>query len=301
MAAKNICKFEKYGFCKLKKQCKEYHPIEICKKQICNIGKCDKRHPQPCRYFRSGNCRFKKACKYEHREHINTNELFEIIENLKKDKMVQAEKINGLEKDKNVQAEKISLLHSRLSYLEKEYVFFLKKHTNENEEEIPNNQDTIVSDDQEQKINKAALVNIDHEDAPEVKEESESYSKECFKEEIKFCVGIETMINEFENDIKNETCETNEKAKQMLTKFRVDLYNYFDYEVGDDLITEGSNDIFLGRKGIELQKLMHKFDRGCKSIVISNFTNTDYKSLIMEKLRSFITEVIKIRNLKLTN
>ena len=88
----------------------------------------------------------------------NSNELFEIIDNLKKDKMVLAEKINGLEKDKNVQAEKISLLHSRLSYLEKEYVFFLKKHTNENEQEIPNNQDTIVSDDQEQKINKAALV-----------------------------------------------------------------------------------------------------------------------------------------------
>ena len=79
---KKICKFEKFGYCKLKDECKDYHPTEICSLQICNVGKCFKRHPQPCKYFRSGSCRFKESCKYEHREKINTKELLDRIAKL---------------------------------------------------------------------------------------------------------------------------------------------------------------------------------------------------------------------------
>ena len=108
MAVKEICKFEKYGFCKSKDSCKDYHPV--------------------------GGCRFKDTCKYEYKEHVNTNELLdkmhrleeekklqaERIDMLEKEKEVQAEKINNLQKDKKVQAETNSFFHSRLSYLEKE-------------------------------------------------------------------------------------------------------------------------------------------------------------------------------------
>ena len=148
MTAKNICKFEKYGFCKSKESCKDYHPVEICKKQVCNIGRCDKRHPQPCRYFRSGSCRFRDSCKYEHKEHINTTELLERIAKLEKDKKVLEGRIVILEKDKKMQEETNSLFHNRLSYLEKEYIFLLKYHAKENEEEIQNIQDTLVCNDQ---------------------------------------------------------------------------------------------------------------------------------------------------------
>ena len=93
MATKKICKFEKYGFCRSKESCKDYHPVEICQRQVCNIGRCDKRHPQPCRYFRSGSCRFKESCKYEHKEHVNTNELLQRMDKLEDEKKVQAERM----------------------------------------------------------------------------------------------------------------------------------------------------------------------------------------------------------------
>ena len=47
------------------------------------------------------------------------------IGKLEKEKKVPAQRIFKLEKDKKVQAETNSLFHSRLSYLEKEYVFWL--------------------------------------------------------------------------------------------------------------------------------------------------------------------------------
>ena len=110
MAVKEICKFEKYGFCKSKDSCKDYHPVEIFKRQFCSIGRCDQRHPQPSRYFRSGGCRFKDTCKYEYKEHVNTNELLDKMHRLEEEKKLQAERIDMLEKEKEVQAEKINNL-----------------------------------------------------------------------------------------------------------------------------------------------------------------------------------------------
>ena len=65
------------------------------------------------------------------------------IGKLEKEKKLQAQRIFKLEKDKKVQAETNSLFHSRLSYLEKEYVFILKYHAKVKEEEIENIQDTL--------------------------------------------------------------------------------------------------------------------------------------------------------------
>ena len=33
MAIKNVCKFEKFGYCKLKEECKDYHPTEVCERK----------------------------------------------------------------------------------------------------------------------------------------------------------------------------------------------------------------------------------------------------------------------------
>ena len=81
MSSKNVCKYEKYGHCKLRKECKDYHPIEVCK-----VVKCSKRHPQPCRYYKAGSCRFNEYCKYDHKEQLNTKELLIKIRNLEKEK-----------------------------------------------------------------------------------------------------------------------------------------------------------------------------------------------------------------------
>ena len=75
MAHENICKWEKFGYCRKKKDCTDYHPSEVCNEEICNVSKCQKRHPQPCRFFRSGNCKFGESCKYDHKKQINDKEL----------------------------------------------------------------------------------------------------------------------------------------------------------------------------------------------------------------------------------
>ena len=111
MSVKNICKFEKYGHCKLKEDCKDYHPTEVCKDRVCNVTKCQRRHPASCRYFKSENCRFKKFCKYEHKEEANTDELKDMIVTLKTE----------IKKIKEKHSEEILELKKRFEHLENKY------------------------------------------------------------------------------------------------------------------------------------------------------------------------------------
>ena len=88
MSSKIVCKYEKYGYCKLKRDCKDYHPTEVCKEPVCNVAKCVKRHPQPCRYQKAGSCKFKEHCKYDHEDQINTKELLEKKRKLENEKIL---------------------------------------------------------------------------------------------------------------------------------------------------------------------------------------------------------------------
>ena len=90
-----ICQYEKYGICKLKKECPNYHPPLVCDDEKCTIKQCRKRHPVTCRYASVGVCQFGNSCKFDHR----------IMDDLKshKDKIIQMErdfklKIDDLEK-----------------------------------------------------------------------------------------------------------------------------------------------------------------------------------------------------------
>ena len=62
-----ICQYEKYGICKLKKECPNYHPTLVCDDEKCTIKQCKKRHPVTCRYASVGNCQFGHNCKFDHR------------------------------------------------------------------------------------------------------------------------------------------------------------------------------------------------------------------------------------------
>ena len=63
-----ICQYEKYGICKLKKECPNYHPTLVCDDEKCTIKQCRKRHPVTCRYASVGVCQFGKL--YENRRRI---------------------------------------------------------------------------------------------------------------------------------------------------------------------------------------------------------------------------------------
>ena len=62
-----ICQYEKYGICKLKKECPNYHPTLVCDDEKCTIKLCRKRHPVTCRYASVGTCQFGHNCKFDHR------------------------------------------------------------------------------------------------------------------------------------------------------------------------------------------------------------------------------------------
>ena len=76
-SVENICKWEKFGYCRKKKDCTDYHPSEVCREEVCNVSKCHKRHPQPCRFFRFGSCKFGESCKYDHKKQLNDKEHLE--------------------------------------------------------------------------------------------------------------------------------------------------------------------------------------------------------------------------------
>jgi len=142
MTSEKICKYEKFGFCNKKKECTEFHPLEVCKEEACNVFKCSKRHPQLCRYFQSGSCKFGNFCKYEHKKQINEKEILDRMEKLETDN----KRIKSINEK---QADTILDLNKRVNHLEKEILLTLKKYSNEEEaEQEKMDEDTSVNDDQ---------------------------------------------------------------------------------------------------------------------------------------------------------
>eukprot|EP00092_Neocalanus_flemingeri_P059010 GFUD01070439.1.p1 GENE.GFUD01070439.1~~GFUD01070439.1.p1 ORF type:complete len:313 (+),score=42.55 GFUD01070439.1:267-1205(+) len=67
MATQNVCKFNKFGFCKFKETCRKQHVMEICENSSCAVSTCIFRHPRMCRFFRDfGRCKFTVGCSYVH-------------------------------------------------------------------------------------------------------------------------------------------------------------------------------------------------------------------------------------------
>ena len=74
MAQQNVCKYNKYGFCKFRTTCRKQHIEEICSKNSCESEKCYFRHPKVCRFYREiGYCKFGEWCFFKHESNFNKN------------------------------------------------------------------------------------------------------------------------------------------------------------------------------------------------------------------------------------
>ena len=112
MAAQNVYRYYKFGFCKFSERCRFLHVDEECRNKECEVRSCTLRHPKICKYVRDYNiCKFGEWCFFKH---IN------IIEN-SVDKEEIAEKLEKLtklinEKDILIKdlAEKIKVLEERV-------------------------------------------------------------------------------------------------------------------------------------------------------------------------------------------
>ena len=99
-----ICTYNKFGFCKFRKECKMIHFKEECKElEKCNnIKTCRKRHPRHCKKYASGQCMFKKDCAYTHQEPVKNLEQTEMVAKVKQlETVVQAltRKVLSLEEE----------------------------------------------------------------------------------------------------------------------------------------------------------------------------------------------------------
>ena len=73
MATQNVCKFNKFGYCRYKDACRNLHRNEICQNSSCEIKGCNLRHPRECRYYREyRRCKF-DPCKFTHIDNVSEN------------------------------------------------------------------------------------------------------------------------------------------------------------------------------------------------------------------------------------
>ena len=64
---KPLCSFNKFGYCKFDKDCRQRHVDVKCVHANCEESSCEKRHPKICFKLRDyGRCRFGGECKYDH-------------------------------------------------------------------------------------------------------------------------------------------------------------------------------------------------------------------------------------------
>ena len=89
MAAHNVCRYFKFGYCKFIDKCRFLHVTELCANPSCEIKSCNLRHPKVCKFFRDfRRCKFSDWCLFKHTEDnnnfedLNIREIMEKLEDL---------------------------------------------------------------------------------------------------------------------------------------------------------------------------------------------------------------------------
>ena len=69
MNCENVCRHNKFGFCKYGNTCRKRHIEEVCDNEECETNLCARRHPRSCRFFSEfGRCKFGEFCRFKHVE-----------------------------------------------------------------------------------------------------------------------------------------------------------------------------------------------------------------------------------------
>ena len=108
-AKMEVCKYQKYGFCKFRDSCNNQHLSEICENlsACANIKSCPKRHPEVSKsYALEKFCKFESCCAYHHKEENTNNEINKKVVELEKIVDGMFKKIGELENKIKVMASK---------------------------------------------------------------------------------------------------------------------------------------------------------------------------------------------------
>jgi intergrase/recombinase len=78
----NVCRNNKFGYCKFSDKCCFRHNNKTCTDKNCNIVKCDKRDPKICKYQRDyGRCKFTEYCRFNHNDVPQNSDKIDSLEN----------------------------------------------------------------------------------------------------------------------------------------------------------------------------------------------------------------------------
>ena len=136
MATHNVCKYNKFGYCRFKDTCRNFHSNEICEKYSCNITSCNQRHPRECRYYREyRRCKF-NPCKFKHVTHSPYDES-EILK-LREDHLKSVARLEEIEKilnERNKLENTIKNCNDRLEAFENQ-IQVMEQNISKNEREI---------------------------------------------------------------------------------------------------------------------------------------------------------------------
>ena len=114
----NVCRFNKYGYCKFGDYCRNLHVNELCVELQCDIAVCEKRHPRTWSFYRDyGRCKYTEYCRYKPAQtvdEISTNDFEEKLA-MKDKEITQIKEEIGNNNEKMKEIESI-LGNSRHSY-----------------------------------------------------------------------------------------------------------------------------------------------------------------------------------------
>ena len=120
MATQNVCKFNKFGYCRYKDACRNLHRNEICQNSSCEIKGCNLRHPRECRYYREyRRCKF-DPCKFKHIANLSYESE---IDTLRRDHLKSVKRLEEIEKllnEKNDVETNIKIINDKLEGFEKQ-------------------------------------------------------------------------------------------------------------------------------------------------------------------------------------
>ena len=245
-----ICRKNKYGYCKYGDKCRFRHENEKCEKKECNIYDCEKRHPKICNYKRDfGRCKFTTYCKYDHEKPIDILENSEKINKLEK-KIENLQKISS-QKDVGEVDKKIETFEQKLQILIKvieekdSLINDLQKKQKNVETEF--RKETEVKNEEIESLEKKIDMHLKNHEILEEKvnklEVSLKHNENKFKcKECKFTTGSEQglkshVTKKHKNDsclLSCEKCDAKLQSKIDL-KIHMKAHTYTDNYSGKEL------------------------------------------------------------------
>ena len=216
---KEVCKHQKYGFCKYKESCSKIHLTEECTdlNNCKSKGSCDKRHPKLCRrYILENSCSFGENCDYLHREKEKSpeeNNLKERLEQL--EKVVKAKETAEIKMERAVrEMEKVVKAMSRkVIHLEEEIVNIKDNNKiNATKEPFKDKSDYKSSTPVGEKTRPTIVENKikDSEKVPDVPEIMEKKDVEELKEKY------EDKLLKYDSSSENKAKDTKSEMKQIV-------------------------------------------------------------------------------------